>query len=69
MDDLLTQLQDLSPADRTAALAALNAPAPTQADRIIVTQQSQFTRKLRLFSGRTPVPNSEVEFGGCRLGN
>ena len=66
-DDLLTQPQDLSPADRTAALAALNAPTPVQADRIIVTQQSQFTRKLRLFSGRTLVPNSEVEFETWRL--
>ena len=67
MDDLLTQLQDLSHADQTAALAALNAPAPTQAGRIIVTQQSQFTRKLRLFSGRTVRWN--LKLGGCRLGN
>lgn len=66
MDDLLSQLRDLSSDERAAALQALgaddNPTIPAQPERIIVTQQSQFTRKLRLFSGKTPVPNGEVDF-------
>ena len=69
MDELLRQFRDLSPADRTAAAHALQdlgvSPRPSGASggaagpRVV---QSLYQRKLRLFSGKKPVPSGEVDY-------
>lgn len=61
--DAIQQLQALSPEDRKKAVAELNL-----AERIVVeSASSPKPRKLRLFSGRTPVPSSEVDFDTWKL--
>ena len=62
MDELFW---DLSPADQTAVAHALQdlgvSPRPSGAagPRVV---QSLYQRKLRLFSGKKPVPSGEVDY-------
>ena len=73
MEDIIEQLRLLSPEDRAVAMQEFRAsPDPPagpsgQPDRVVVTQQSYFNRKLRLFSGKSPVPSGEVDFETWRL--
>ena len=60
---VVQQLQALSNEDRKAAISQLNL-----ADRIIVETSSRpAPRKLRLFSGKFPIPSGEVDFDTWRL--
>ncbi len=81
MEGLLNQFKDLSLEDRTRALASMGitegrgdgggsgiaggSHPPTGGNQAI--QSSTFHRKLRLFSGRVPVPHGEVEYVGWRM--
>ena len=80
MDDLVQQLESLGTTDRIRILELLNpsagdatntssstSTAHHSTERIVVTQQSLFNRKLRLFSGKHPVPSGEVDFETWRL--
>ena len=63
VDDVLQQLQALSAEDRKSIVTRLNL-----ADRIVVETSSRPPpRKLRLFSGKSPVPSGEVDFDTWRL--
>ena len=56
VDDLVQQLRTLSPEDRAIALYTIRSPPVPRSD------PSYFIRKLRIFSGKSPVPAGEVEF-------
>ena len=63
LDDVKQQLSALSVEDRRRAIADLDL-----ADRIVVqATSSPKPRKLRLFSGRKPIPSGEVDFETWRL--
>ena len=63
VEEVKQQLSALSVEDRRRAIADLDL-----ADRIIVqSTSSPRPRKLRLFSGRSPIPSGEVDFETWRL--
>ena len=63
IDQVVQQLEALSGDDRRRAVSRLNL-----ADRIVVETPSRPPpRKLRLFSGKSPVPSGEVDFDTWRL--
>lgn len=63
LQDVLGQLQSLSAEDRKKVVAQLDL-----SDRIVVESPSvPKPRKLRLFSGKKPVPSSEVDFDTWKL--
>jgi len=75
MDDLLVQLRDLSADNRMHALAALGVAGSSAAtvgggssqQHSSRSRDSFFYRKLRLFSGKVPVPNGEVDYVSWRM--
>ena len=83
MDELLEQLRGLDTGDRNQALAALGIgrtpaipeneagnsqpPGRQQNSNNRVGPPSMFYRKLRLFSGKLPVPHGEVDYVTWRM--
>ena len=69
MDELVRQLRDLRPEDRAAAMNALHdlgaspQPGGAAAPRMV---HSLYQRKLRLLSGKTPVPAGEIDYDTWR---
>ena len=61
--DVVEQLQALSPADRRRAVAELDL-----SDRIVVESSARpVPRKLRLFSGKSTAPSGEIDFASWRV--
>ncbi len=74
MEELLAQLRDLSGDNRSQLLEALGATGSSAAANGGSSRQqssrnpdSFFHRKLRLFSGKFPVPNGEVDYVSWRM--
>jgi len=69
MEDLVRQLRELRSEDRAAVMTALqdlgssSQPGGATAPRVV---HSLYQRKLRVFSGKTPVPPGEVDYDTWR---
>ena len=63
LEEVVTQLQALSPEDKKRAVSQLGL-----AERIVVeSSTTPKPRKLRFFSGKSPVPSGEVDFETWKL--
>lgn len=62
LEQVKARVDILSAEDRQALLTALGGTSPEQPNQPHTSQSQPFIRKLRIFSGKKPVPAGEVDF-------